>query len=67
MDLRAKSDVLRTVLALRNQGTSVVLVTSEPETALAVADRVLVANRGEIVAEFSDTTITDRDLLEAAL
>ncbi|QBJ96605.1 sugar ABC transporter ATP-binding protein [Rhodococcus sp. ABRD24] len=67
MDLRAKSDVLRTVADLRDRGTSVLLITSEPETALAIADRVLVARRGEIVTDFSDCTLTNRDLIEATL
>ncbi len=67
MDLRAKSDVLRLVRGLRDQGTSVVLVTSEPETALAISDRVLVASRGEIIAEFTDTTVTHRHLLEVGV
>lgn len=67
MDLRAKSDVLKTVSSLRDAGTTIVLVTSEPETALAVADRVLVASRGAIVAEFSECTTTTRELVEATL
>lgn len=67
MDLRAKSDVLRTICDLRERGTAVLLTTSEPETALAVADRVLVARRGMIVADFSDCTVNSRDLVEATL
>ncbi|OKH65991.1 hypothetical protein EB74_05370 [Mycobacterium sp. SWH-M5] len=67
MDLRAKSDVLRTILSLRERGTTVLLTTSEPETALAVADRILVARRGTIVADFADCTVNSRDLVEATL
>lgn len=67
MDLRAKSDVLRTICSLRDGGTTVLLVTSEPETALAVADRILVAKRGRIVAEFVDRTVNSRNLVEATL
>jgi ribose transport system ATP-binding protein len=67
MDLRAKSDVLRTITGLRDRGTTVLITTSEPETALAVSDRVLVARRGTIVADFSDCTINARDLVEATL
>ena len=67
MDLRAKSDVLRAIVGLRERGTTVVITTSEPETALAVADRVLVARRGGIVADYSDCTLTARDLVEATL
>lgn len=67
MDLRAKSDVLRTIMDLRDRGTTVVITTSEPETALAVADRIMVARRGVITADFSDCTLTARDLVEATL
>jgi ribose transport system ATP-binding protein len=67
MDLRAKSDVLRTIAGLRDRGATILLTTSEPETALAVADRVLVARRGSIVAQFFDCTINSRDLVEATL
>ncbi|MEI4741972.1 sugar ABC transporter ATP-binding protein [Rhodococcus erythropolis] len=67
MDLRAKSDVLRAVVQLREAGTSVLLITSEPETALAVSDRILVASRGRIVADLSDCTLTTRDLVESTL
>ncbi|OBC17138.1 hypothetical protein A5784_25020 [Mycobacterium sp. 852013-50091_SCH5140682] len=67
MDLRAKSDVLRTIADLRDRGTSILLTTSEPETALAVSDRVLVARRGTLVAEFHTCTVNSRDLVEATV
>jgi ribose transport system ATP-binding protein len=66
MDVRAKSEVLRVVQQLARQGTGVLIATSEPETALAVADRVLVASRGRLVADLADRTITNHDLVEAA-
>jgi ribose transport system ATP-binding protein len=64
MDVGAKSDVLRIVEQVAQGGTAVLVASSEPETVLAFAQRVLVAKRGRIVAEFSGGEVTKRDLLE---
>lgn len=64
MDVGAKSDVLRIVEQVAQEGTAVLVASSEPETVLAFAQRVLVAKRGRIVAEFSDGEVTKRELLE---
>lgn len=65
MDVGAKSDVLRTVQTVREDGASVVVITSEPETALAVADKILTMRRGVITGEFAGTSVSARDLVEA--
>lgn len=65
MDVGAKSDVLRTVEQIRRDGGSVVVITSEPETAIAVADRILTMRRGAIVGEFAGTSVSAKDLVEA--
>jgi ribose transport system ATP-binding protein len=65
MDVGAKSDVLRTIESIREQGVSVLLITSEPETALATADRILTMSRGVITQQFAGTSVTARDLVEA--
>jgi ribose transport system ATP-binding protein len=62
----AKDDVVRIVRALRDQGLAVIVVSTEPETVLALADRILVMKKGEIVREFSDETVSKDRLLEAA-
>ncbi len=64
MDVGAKSDVLRIVEQAAKDGVAVLVASSEPETVLAFAQRVVVAKRGRIVAEFSGTAISKRDLLE---
>jgi ribose transport system ATP-binding protein len=66
MDVGAKDDVVRIVRALRDQGLAVIVVSTEPETVLALADRILVMKKGEIVREFSDETVSKDRLLEAA-
>jgi ribose transport system ATP-binding protein len=64
MDVGAKSDVLHTVTRLARSGTAVLLATSEPETALGVADRIVVARRGSIVADLHGRDVTRHDLVE---
>ena len=65
MDVRAKSEVIRIVQRLQTEGVSVLLVSTEPETVLAMAQRVLVMHRGRIVAEFADRLVDKRTLVEA--
>lgn len=66
MDVGAKDEILRITRELARGGTGVIVVSSEPETVFAVADRILVARRGRIVAEFVGTYVDKDDLLEAA-
>lgn len=66
MDVGAKDDVVRIVRGLREQGIGIVVVSSEPETVLSLADRILVMKRGEVVREFADEPVSKDRLLEAA-
>ena len=50
MDVGAKDDVVRIVRGLRDRGIGIVVVSSEPETVLSLADRILVMRRGGIRA-----------------
>jgi ribose transport system ATP-binding protein len=66
MDVGAKEDVVKIVRGLREKGIGVVVVSTEPETVLSLADRILVMKRGEIVREFAGDTVSKDRLLEAA-
>jgi ribose transport system ATP-binding protein len=66
MDVGAKSDVIQIVRDLRDQGIAVIVLSTEPETVLSLADRVIVLKRGEVVREFANETISKDRLLEAA-
>ena len=46
MDVGAKEDVVRIVQGLRDQGVGVVVLSTEPETVLSLADRILVMKKG---------------------
>ncbi|MEJ1158391.1 sugar ABC transporter ATP-binding protein [Prosthecomicrobium sp. N25] len=66
MDVGAKEDVVHIVRSLKERGIAVVVVSTEPETVLSMADRILVLRRGTIAEEFTDTKITKDQLLAAA-
>ena len=66
MDVGAKEDVVKIVRALRDQGIAIIVFSTEPETVLSLADRVLVMRKGEIAREFADETISKDRLLAAA-
>ncbi len=65
MDVHAKSEVIRIVQRLQGQGVASLLVSTEPETVLAMAQRVLVMHRGRTVAEYSGCLVDKRMLVEA--
>ena len=66
MDVGAKEDVVRIVKGLREHGMGVVVLSTEPETVLSLADRIVVMKKGRIVREFAGETVSKDQLLEAA-
>ena len=66
MDVGAKDDVVKIVRALKEQKMGVVVVSTEPETILSLADRILVMRRGRFTREFVGETVGKDQLLAAA-
>jgi ribose transport system ATP-binding protein len=66
MDVGAKNDVINIVRDLRARGLAIIVLSTEPETVLSLADRIIVLKRGTVVREFSDEAISKDRLLEAA-
>jgi ribose transport system ATP-binding protein len=66
MDVGAKEDVIRILRSLRDRGVAILVLSTEPETILTLADRVTVMKRGVASREFSAGRITKSDLLAAA-
>ncbi|MGE5151499.1 MAG: sugar ABC transporter ATP-binding protein, partial [Rhodospirillaceae bacterium] len=66
MDVGAKDDVVGIVRGLRDQGLAVVVMSTEPETVLSLADRIVVMKKGRIVREFAGEAVSKDRLLEAA-
>ena len=63
MDVGAKDDVVKIVRGLRDKGLAIIVVSTEPETVLSLADRILVMKRGAIVREFANEQISKDRLL----
>ena len=66
MDVGAKEDVIRIVKSLRDKGVAILVLSTEPETILTLADRVMVMKKGEVVKEFVSGRLMKSDLLAAA-
>ncbi|MFN0115821.1 MAG: sugar ABC transporter ATP-binding protein [Paracoccaceae bacterium] len=66
MDVGAKEDVIRIVKALRDKGVAILVLSTEPETILTLADRVTVMKKGVVAKEFDRGLIEKADLLAAA-
>jgi ribose transport system ATP-binding protein len=66
MDVGAKNDVIHIVRSLRERGLAIIVLSTEPETVLSLADRILVLKRGAVVREFANEAISKDRLLQAA-
>ena len=66
VDVRAKSEIYKTLHELAAQGLSVLFTSSEIEETQLLADRVLVMAQGTIAAEFEVNEATDEALFAAA-
>ena len=66
MDVGAKDEVMKTVRSVRAQGIGIVVLSTEPETVLSLADRILVMKKGEVVREFANEPVSKDRLLAAA-
>ena len=66
MDVGAKEDVIRIVKSLRDKGVAILVLSTEPETILTLADRITVLKRGTVAREFTSGHVDKGDLLAAA-
>lgn len=63
MDVGAKSEVLAILRNLRNEGYGVLVVSSEPETVLAVSDQILVMSHGRVVTQMENKDLNKDSLM----
>jgi ribose transport system ATP-binding protein len=66
VDVGAREDIYRSLRDLAAMGAAVLVVTSDYEEAVQVADRSYVMSRGRVVAELEADAITTGQLLAAA-
>jgi ribose transport system ATP-binding protein len=63
MDVGAKSEVLAILRTLRNEGYGVLVVSSEPETVLAVSDQVIIMSHGRIITQLENKGLNKDSLM----
>jgi len=66
IDVGAKDEIYNLLRMLADNGVVVILVSSDLQELLRVSDRILVMRKGKIIKEFSEGTVTQADILEAA-
>jgi len=66
IDVGAKDEILRLIRNLREEGVSIILISSEPEIVLGNSDRILVMSKGRITKEFVNDGVTKDTLMKYA-
>ena len=64
VDVGAKDEIQRTIVAVAEAGASVLLISSEMEEILRLSDRILIMRRGEIVREVLPEEASQEQLLK---
>ncbi len=67
VDVGAKQELYRIILDLADQGTGILVISSEIEELIGICDRIIVMNRGTLCAEFLRPEFDREKLLAAAL
>ena len=67
VDVGTKADIQRLVRGLTEQGKGILLVSSETDEVLALADRILVVREGRIVRELVGPKASSSSILKSAL
>ncbi len=66
IDVGAKEEVMTIIKRLRDQGVAILLITTEPETILSIADRALVMSKGRLTVEIGGRELTKENLMKHA-
>lgn len=66
VDLGARHEVHETLRALADEGVAVLVVTSDVEEAVDVADRLLIVRNGRLVAELTGAAVTQAEAIRLA-
>ena len=64
IDVAAKADIAEHVAQMKEKGLAIVVISNEPETIMAMSDRILAFSKGRVVAELCDTVTTKAQMME---
>jgi ribose transport system ATP-binding protein len=67
VDIAAKQEIYRIVQQLAAEGTAILLISSEMEEVIALADRVLVMHQGRLVGELVGGDISEDKIMRLAV
>lgn len=67
IDVGAKKEIYQLINKFKEEGMSIIIVSSDMPEIIGMSDRVLVMNNGEISAEFLRDEVTQEKLLTAAI
>jgi ABC-type sugar transport system ATPase subunit len=67
VDMGAKTAIFGLISDAAGSGTAVVMCSSEAKDLAAVCDRVLVLNHGNVVADLSGESLTERQIVAVSL
>ena len=67
VDIGAKTEVLKLINDLANQGMSVMIMTSEMNDLLSLSDRIFVIANGKITAEFKKNQVTQEQICKSSV
>lgn len=67
VDVGAIAEIHSLIEGLADQGLAVIVISSYLPEILALSDRILVCRQGRIVEEFSPLTVTENDIMYAAV
>ena len=62
VDIGAKAEIYKTIRQLAEQGTAVMLISSELPEILHLSDRIVVMSKGRIVATLENNSLTESDM-----
>jgi len=66
IDVGAKIEIYKLMQNLCEEGSAVIMISSELPEILSIADRILVMSKGRITAQYSRTEATEEKLLQSA-
>lgn len=67
IDVNAKNEIYKLILALADKGMGIIMVSSELPEILAISDRVMVMSEGVITAQIPINEATEACILKAAI